>query len=397
MKSIRTSRYFEVTFYDRLCLEDTPILSYEVFKNYAIERLRLLRKIENNIKDTSRITNLRHDLMTHFSLRLVAVQASWSMDWLISTETKLFMHRIDKMAPEEFESFYRYRFLVHYVNDTGTVADKRLKKDVTDRVLKGGFYDPDTSLDPIDYEWIHFSKCSRIIGRRLYKMEGGFVPARTQAVKELIATEFANFMRRETERLFHELNGDERLERLHSDIFMQDVTGTSAPTTSLAVESINQAHMPPCILLLYQRLQKEGHLKFNDRNLLTLFLKDLGVPVADAIVYLRGHLPRMKEKELVYNTRHNYGLEGKRANYTCFSCHKMLGLSGDESNVGCPFVNNKAFAGQFVDIEDSDALKSCRKYAALLIDDENIGAVDLTIRSPSEFYKVVERNKKSPE
>jgi DNA primase large subunit len=130
------------------------------------------------------------------------------------------------------------------------------------------------------------------------------------------------------------LDEDERLfpviEHLASS-FLTGVTSDYEPaegdsaegrvTADMIVE-LAKRHFPACQRNLYDRLQRDHHLKHFGRLQLNLFLKGIGLPLEEAIIFWRksfGVGSTMTDdkfnKEYRYNIRHGYGQEGKRANY----------------------------------------------------------------------------------
>ncbi|BFZ16460.1 hypothetical protein BsWGS_19499 [Bradybaena similaris] len=92
---------------------------------------------------------------------------------------------------------------------------------------------------------------------------------------------------------------------------------------------------PPCMANVVNVLQDEHTLKHQDRVQLTLFLKELGLPVNDALLLWKReysvptksskskicqHRWQGNERRYIYNIRHLYGLEGSRTNYRAHSC-----------------------------------------------------------------------------
>jgi len=106
--------------------------------------------------------------------------------------------------------------------------------------------------------------------------------------------------------------------------------------------------MPLCMSNMYNKLVETHHLKHKARNQLGLFLKGIGLGVEESYEVWRGNFtkdPAMNaekwQKEYKYGIRYNYGLEGKRVNWSPHSCMKIINETGTNAAAGehhgCPF------------------------------------------------------------
>ncbi|BFZ17334.1 hypothetical protein BsWGS_20373 [Bradybaena similaris] len=132
------------------------------------------------------------------------------------------------------------------------------------------------------------------------------------------------------------------------------------PALRLADLWQHSAMFPPCMANVVKVLQDEHTLKHQDRVQLTLFLKELGLPVNDALLLWKReysvptksskskicqHRWQDNERWYIYNIRHLYGLEGSRTNYRAHSCSAIQDRAltcGDAG--GCPFVSHDTAA-----------------------------------------------------
>ncbi len=102
-------------------------------------------------------------------------------------------------------------------------------------------------------------------------------------------------------------------------------------------------HFPLCMRHLTQALKTEGHLKHGGRMQLGLFLKGIGLSLEEALIFWRRSFRTKTDeqfaKDYSYNIRHNYGQEGKRADYTPYGCSKIIrdGRPGAGDFHGCPY------------------------------------------------------------
>jgi len=110
---------------------------------------------------------------------------------------------------------------------------------------------------------------------------------------------------------------------------------------SLRLYNLNamSQYFPPCMRALHLTLQKRHRLCHKPRVQYTLFLKEIGLPVEDCLELLRSEYSRpalqngqqhkcehswdKDAKRYTYGTRHLYGLEGGRVNYSAHTCQSI--------------------------------------------------------------------------
>jgi DNA primase large subunit len=94
---------------------------------------------------------------------------------------------------------------------------------------------------------------------------------------------------------------------------------------------------------LQSGLERDKKLKHGGRLQYGLFLKGAGLSMDEALAFFQRHFTAVTgeqfQKQYSYSIRHMYGKEGKRANYTPYSCSKIImgtaPSAGDHH--GCPY------------------------------------------------------------
>lgn len=134
-----------------------------------------------------------------------------------------------------------------------------------------------------------------------------------------------------TSKAIPRLDEDDRLLPLLSHLSMGFLAGISTDysdssliehgqeLTSSMVYDLVMRHAPMCMKNLNVTLKEKGHLKHFGRQQFGLFLKEMGLPLEEALQFwrmsFRNHTSDQFNKEYKYNIRHNYGQEGGRINY----------------------------------------------------------------------------------
>lgn len=201
---------------------------------------------------------------------------------------------------------------------------------------------------------LNFKHCLSLVAKRQVELKNGMVSLPCGKWKEYLAHLFlTNLKYRINTTNLEPLKGDPRilefLHKLKRELFPFVTRGTSGMLLSNEVD-IASKFFPPCMLNLHQNLRKRHRLSHSQRFYYSLFLKDIGMPVEEAIDFWRAeyrqnpsgsnnccHHWEKDEKKYLYGIRHMYGLEGRRKSYTSVSCQRIQGSDTSCSEGGCPF------------------------------------------------------------
>uniref|UniRef100_A0A3Q7G0A7 DNA primase large subunit n=1 Tax=Solanum lycopersicum TaxID=4081 RepID=A0A3Q7G0A7_SOLLC len=342
----------------------------EDFELYAIDRLRVLKGISDALSRGKKPdemeklvldlwkTNMRHqhssellnkDIISHFVLRLVYCRTEELRKWFLSIETTLFRYRFRDEPPEKQRALMA-DFDLPY--KAVTIAEYESVKEKLNQVARA-IGQPITT-DAIYYK-VPFEEVPELVaGRRVFIQKGNAYIAMNQVVS-LVITQFRSHLSKAlvlTNRKWTSMIREQEKDRLvpiiealstsylgpdynqpreHAEISLKDI------------DQIAKSSFPLCMGHLFEKLQEDHHLKHGGRMQLGLFLKGVGLKLDDALAFWRAEFSRKVgaerfEKEYAYSIRHNYGKEGKRTDYTPYSCQKIISSTpGVGDHHGCPY------------------------------------------------------------
>uniref|UniRef100_A0A8D1UF97 DNA primase large subunit n=1 Tax=Sus scrofa TaxID=9823 RepID=A0A8D1UF97_PIG len=318
-------------------------ISLTEFENLAVERLKLLKSVENlgvsYVKGTEQYQskleaelrklkfsyreNLedeyeprRRDHISHFILRLAYCQSEDLRRWFIQQEMDLLRFRFHILPKDKVQSFLK---------------DSHLQ-----------------------FEAIPFADALDLFrGRRVY-LEDGFAYVPLKDIVAIILNEFRTKLSKAlalTARSLPAVQSDERLQPLLNHLSHsytgQDYSaqGNAGKISLDQIDSLSTKSFPPCMRQLHRALRENHHLRHGGRMQYGLFLKGIGLTLEQALQFwkqefIKGKMdPDKFDKGYSYNIRHSFGKEGKRTDYTPYSCMKII-LTNPPSQGdyhGCPF------------------------------------------------------------
>lgn len=348
MKTIKISELKELVITRYKALKEI----YKGAENKNKEKLSNNKNVINLIEpfDWKNDSKLINDVSSHFILALIMSRSESEIQWFIRQEAKLFKLRIDQNNYSMYKILLKLGIKLNQYNskenkevDINKINFRNIKNEVTkiyycrfedaynlvpthDFYLhKGYIYIPENDL-PLLFRMVFESKLEQTINK---------IKTRSNKLKENLRIRdiITNFDRQkqyllneETRNLRKEMPVDQKLR------IMEDV------------DKLSEKAFPLCMLLIERHLNAKSHLTHFGRLQYTLFLKGAGLPVDQALKFFQEKYSKLTpldkfEKEYAYGIRHAYGLEGKRLDYSPFSCERILKFNtpiGKECH-GCPF------------------------------------------------------------
>ncbi|KOM31527.1 hypothetical protein LR48_Vigan01g108200 [Vigna angularis] len=343
----------------------------EEFESFAIDRLRVLKGIsdgmsrgkkpeemENLVKDLWKV-NMRHqqtsevlnkDIISHFALRLVYCRTEDLRKWFLSMESALFRYRFrllnteaQRAVMEEFDLPYR----------AVSSAEFESIKEKLGQVARS-MGQPSPSADAIFYK-VPFEEVPELVAGRKVLISQGYAYVAMNQIVSLVATLFRSQLSKTlilTNRKWTSSIREQEKHRLTPIVeavcasYLGPDYSQSRECADISLKDIDQvakSSFPLCMRYLFEKLKEDHHLKHGGRMQLGLFLKGVGLNLDDALAFWRAEFSKRVglekfEKQYAYGIRHNFGKEGKRTDYSPYSCTKIISSTpGTGDHHGCPY------------------------------------------------------------
>uniref|UniRef100_H2M2S7 DNA primase large subunit n=1 Tax=Oryzias latipes TaxID=8090 RepID=H2M2S7_ORYLA len=354
-------------FYGEPPLENISLAEFETF---AVERLKLLKTVENlgvsYVKHSSQYklkmdnelrllhfpyrpdTKRRKDHISHFILRLAYCQTEDLRRWFIQQEVDLFRYRFTDLPPQQKLEFLHKNNLKY-----NTLSDKE-KNELSDKLLMSSYSVSGVTVEKLEFYKVPFQDALDLVRSRKVYLKAGFAFVPQQDIVTIVLNDFRTRLSKAlalTARSLPAVHSDERLHPLlnhlsHAYLGQDYSIQKNVGKISLEqIDSLSGKSFPLCMRQLHQALRENHHLRHGGRMQYGLFLKGIGISLEQALQFWRSEFIRGKvdadkfDKAYAYGIRHMYGKEGKRADYTPYSCMKVI-LSNPPSqgdHHGCPF------------------------------------------------------------
>ncbi|KAG9147664.1 hypothetical protein Leryth_015722 [Lithospermum erythrorhizon] len=343
----------------------------EDFELYAIDRLQVLRGISDGLsrgwkpEEMEKLVkklwkaHMRHahapeavnkDIISHFVLRLVYCRTEDLRRWFLSMETTLFRYRF-RLETDDVQRELMTEFNLPYKSLSN--AEYQTLKDKLSQVARStGQSLPTGKSFSLK---VPFEEVPELVAtRRVYIHKGNAYVAMSQVVS-LIVTHFRSYLSKAlvlTNRKWTSTIREQEKDRLTpivealSTSYLGPDYSQPSDTTEISLKDIDQlakTSFPLCMRHLFEKLREDHHLRHGGRMQLGLFLKGVGLNLDDALAFWKAEFTRKVgaerfDREYAYAIRHNYGKEGKRTDYTPYSCQKIISSTpGVGDHHGCPY------------------------------------------------------------
>uniref|UniRef100_A0A8C2MWU0 DNA primase large subunit n=1 Tax=Cricetulus griseus TaxID=10029 RepID=A0A8C2MWU0_CRIGR len=330
------------------------------------------------------IRKLKRYHISHFTLRLKYCQYEDLRRWFIQQEMDLLRFRFNILPKDKVQNFLKDNHL-HFE----AVSDE--EKSLREQDITAS----SPSLSGVKWESVSVYKIpfadaldlSR--GRKVYLEDDlAYVP-----LKDIVALAL-------TARSLPAVQSDERLQPLlnqlsHSYTGQDYSIQKNHGKISLdQIDSLSAKSFLPCMRQLYKALRENHHLHHGGQMQYGLFLKGIGLTLEQALQFwkqefIRGKMdPDKFDKGYSYNIGHSFGKEGKRTDYTPFSCMKII-LTNP-----CPFCHRDqkmqsykipaSGINQILDlVKGTHYQVACQKYFEMT---HNIDDCGFSLNHPNQFF-----------
>lgn len=335
---------------------DLPIHLLETIILKRLEFLKIIYRKQEIIYNEYVVEGSLYDSVGHFMLCVIVILLNnlEFTNFFTKAEEFLFKHRLNTLVAYDLRCFVKklLRIIRKYphnllcLDPLKIVCQHLILKHVAQHVCSDAC-NTNCSLHTIK---VHFRHCLAFIARRQVPLEHSVAHIPCSKWKMYLAVLFKdNLKNRLSKTNLGNLEHDPRIADLMSLVCKEIPSINNRCSVNIVknneVDDICKS-FPPCMINLHRSLRNKHRLSHNQRFSYSLFLKDIGMPVEEAITFWKTeyqqapsgnhnccHNWQNDEKKFVYGIRHLYGLEGGKKNYSSRSCSHFQSFTEGS----CPF------------------------------------------------------------
>lgn len=345
-------------FYLKPVKGNIPVHLLETIVRSRLDFLKAVLKGNAVVYNEYMVEGSVYDNIGHFTLCIVTILTGNTgfTQFFLKGEAELFKRRVKSLSAYDFRRLSKKILDIIKRNEPTTFCEplqvlcqhlvlKNLAHHVTNA------HDDRCTLHSIK---LHFKYCLSLVAERQVELINGFAELSCNKWLQYFILLFSIHLRH---RIYNTdlvpLKSDPRITELLCKVkkdVIPFITRTNTNTILSSNVDWSSKFFPPCMLNLHRKLRDRHRLSHTQRFFYSLFLKDIGMPVEEAIEFWRSeyrlipngthvccHNWEKDEKKYLYGIRHMYGLEGGRKNYTSVNCQRIQSLDNACSEGGCPF------------------------------------------------------------
>ncbi|XP_076462367.1 DNA primase large subunit-like [Babylonia areolata] len=378
----------------------TDTITLDEFEELAVERLKVLKAVETagvryakgsenynkllereiretklknsvfekgSLDDSLKQQNRWKDHVSHFILRLAYCRSEDLRRWFIQQEVDLFRFRFQQESPQSRAEFMVLNDLNYHPIDKE--EHLQFRQQLNSACKDETYYTPS-----VQFYKVPFTEALDLVrGRRVFLHHGSAYVPQDDLVSILLTVYRVqlSYSLSVTARRLPHLEEDGRLLPMLCSLSRRYVGqdyGNKKPVgemTADMIDMLSKKSFPLCMQQLHSAFRTNHHLRHGGRQQFGLFLKGIGLSLEEAIKFWRTEFTKIIDadqfdKKYLYNIRHNYGKEGKKTDYTPYSCMKIITSNAPATGDfhGCPFKHS-----------DQDTLKQKLKSQGLKKED----------------------------
>ncbi|KAK2586875.1 hypothetical protein KPH14_009812 [Odynerus spinipes] len=309
------------------------------------------------------LENSTYDRVGHFILRLITLTSIDLWIYWVSRETLLLKHRLDNIVPRQLNSLLRSIIrqldMVEHKENNIILNIRRICVFYLQPMIFKHIMSNDHAKNCCIFHYqVRFELIPELIKHREVDLNAGYAIVYCSQWKQLLIALFNTYINQDLKckksHALYVVNNDIRFISLKQKIqlYMLQDRPTFGKINNRNID-VEVKKFPLCMQHLHRILRKRHRLSHYARLYYSLFLKESGMKINDAIEYWKEeyskphactsictHRWQTNEKKFIYSIRHLYGLEGSHRNYTSPSCSIMCTqIPGSTYEGGCPFKN----------------------------------------------------------